>query len=96
MKHVAISRNNLSEKSEKTSITKTIEKNGYTKRISVREVENGFVVDLYKSWDDPEKGYQSEDKTFISKTNPLEKTQTEDSEENFNPEEFANILNSLL
>ncbi len=42
------------------------------KSVTVRKIENGYLICRYKSWEDKEGKYHSEDKEFFSKTNPLE------------------------
>lgn len=59
---------------------------GMTKRISVEEVENGFVITMEKYGQSGEdEKYTSECKKYISKTNPLkqedEKTEEQSAEE---------------
>ena len=60
-----------SKKSEKVSYSKRVRKGNTSKEITVREVENGFVIDVVTSTDDPKKGYSYEECTYISTTNPL-------------------------
>lgn len=61
---------------------KEIESNGITKQVSVREADNGYVIEISKygsiknAKGDSE--YVDERKEFISKTNPLE-DKTEES-----------------
>ena len=82
----------------KVSITKTIKsKDGVTKEISCREVENGFVVEIYKSWQDKEDGYQSETKTYISKDNPfLSKDKKEEEDKPVIPSDVENYFSGIL
>ena len=61
--------------------------NGKTRRISVKEVENGYVIDISYSWEDEKKGYQYEEKTYISKDNPLSKDEED---------ELLNAVSSML
>ncbi len=46
-------------------------KNRIDKRISVEEIENGFIVSESKEWQDEKKGYQYECKKYYSEKNPL-------------------------
>lgn len=46
-------------------------KNRIEKRISVEEIENGFIVSESKEWQDEKKGYQYECKKYYSEKNPL-------------------------
>ena len=58
--------------------------NGITKRVSVEQVENGFIVTMSKYGSSSEEGskYIDECKKYISKKNPLEGTKPkEDSYE---------------
>jgi hypothetical protein len=61
-----------SKKRETTTWSKEERIGDTCKSITVEKVENGFVITKYKSWQDPEKGYQSESKKIISKENPLD------------------------
>jgi hypothetical protein len=62
---------------------------GITKRVSVEQVENGYIVTMEKygkpSMDDEDGKYTNECKKYISKKNPLEgmkpKTETESAED---------------
>ena len=62
---------------------------GITKRVSVEQVENGYIVTMEKygkpSMDDEDSKYTNECKKYISKKNPLEgmkpKTETESAED---------------
>lgn len=63
--------------------SKSIEVNGVTKSISVKEVENGFVIEQCMYGRDTTKkdsDYVDISKTYVSKTNPLEGKE-EDKEE---------------
>lgn len=46
-------------------------KNRIDKKISVEEIENGFIVSESKEWQDEKKGYQYECKKYYSEKNPL-------------------------
>lgn len=46
-------------------------KNRIDKKISVEEIENGFIVSESKEWQDKKKGYQYECKKYYSEKNPL-------------------------
>lgn len=53
---------------------RSIEKDGVTKSLSVREIENGFIVCYNKYGTDPEtEKYIDITKEFFSKENPLAK-----------------------
>ena len=62
---------------------------GITKRVSVEQVENGYIVTMEKygkpSMDDEDSKYTNECKKYISKKNPLEgmtpKTEKESAED---------------
>lgn len=41
-------------------------------RTTVRQIENGYIVNKYRSWKDND-GWHSEDEEVFSKDNPLEK-----------------------
>ena len=52
----------------------SIEKDGMTKDVSVKKAENGYVVCISKhGYKKDSEEYVSEEKTYISTTNPLEK-----------------------
>lgn len=71
----------MDEKRE--SMNYSVEKDGKRKSYSVRAVENGYVIDVNKSWEDADGKYHYEDKTYISKTNPFEKKSEESGDEGF-------------
>jgi hypothetical protein len=54
-----------------TRWSKTVSIGDTREEINVTKAENGFVVNYYKSYYDKKRGYQSIEKTWISKTNPL-------------------------
>ena len=58
------------------SIGKKCKKNKVEKRVSVEEIENGFLITQYKEWED-NKGWHSEQKKFYSKEDPFIKTEKE-------------------
>jgi hypothetical protein len=66
-----------SEKETKKTFSFSKEADGVTRSISGREVENGWVIDINKSWtekdDDGNDRYKNDYKTYISKDNPLDK-----------------------
>jgi len=64
---------NNKDSNGKISIRKIVEKDGIRKEFSCRQVENGFVIEVYKSWSEGEE-YKSDSKTYISKDNPFDKT----------------------
>jgi len=47
-------------------------KEGKEIRVSVEEIENGFLVTKNMEWNDPKKGWQHKTKRVFSATNPLE------------------------
>lgn len=47
-------------------------KDGKEVRISVEEIENGYLVTQNLEWNDPKKGWQYKTKRIFSATNPLE------------------------
>jgi hypothetical protein len=74
----------LSENKKKAEYSQTEEKDGVTTRIRVREVNNGFVINVSRyGYVGTAKGeqYIDENEEFISTTNPLEKKQTTIKEE---------------
>jgi len=57
---------------DRNETRKSVTKNGLTKSVTIREVENGFIIEIEKHGDvDGE--YMSEHKTYISTANPMEK-----------------------
>lgn len=58
----------------KSSKTK---KSNVEKRVTVEEIENGFLVVMSKEWHDPKKGYQYETKKYYSKEDPFLNTEKE-------------------
>jgi predicted membrane GTPase involved in stress response len=66
--------NNMDNGHNKMKISKTIEKNGLTKRMEVEQVENGYIIRISKYGKSPmDEAYIDECKTYISTENPLEK-----------------------
>ena len=52
--------------------SKSIETNGMTKKMEVREIENGFIVCIYKyGYSDDVEQYIDEKSEYYSKENPL-------------------------
>lgn len=81
-----------SKSKEKVSYSKRVRKGNTSKEITVREVENGFVIDVFTSTDDPKKGYSYEERTYISTTNPLIPKKVD---EEFDLEEFGDLQFNL-
>ena len=50
---------------------------GTEKSVCVKEIENGFLIEMYKSWTDKNGDYKSEEKTIYSKENPLKDMEPE-------------------
>jgi len=48
-------------------------KDGVETSVSMEEIENGFIITVYKNWQDKKGGYNSETKKYFSETNPLKK-----------------------
>jgi hypothetical protein len=79
--------NNMSDDKKRWEKSETSD--GITKRVSVEQVENGYIVTMEKygkpSMDDEDSKYTNECKKYISKKNPLEgmkpKTETESAED---------------
>lgn len=68
---------------------------GMTKRVSVEEVENGFVITMEKYGQSGEdEKYTNECKKYISKTNPL-KAEDEKTEEKSDEEKILDGLENL-
>lgn len=59
---------NTEEKITKQSYTK----DGITRSITVREVENGFVINIEEEGKDSKNNWNWATQTWISKTNPLD------------------------
>jgi len=66
--------NNMSDDKKRWEKSETSD--GITKRVSVEQVENGYIVTMEKygksSMDDEDSKYTNECKKYISKKNPLE------------------------
>jgi hypothetical protein len=52
---------------------KSITKDGMTKSLCIKQVENGYVITISKYGNLADGDYIDESKTYISKTNPMEK-----------------------
>ena len=61
-----------SEKEEKKRWSKSISKNGESKSVEVREIENGFLVMVSKDGKNSKGDWEYLSREFYSKTNPLE------------------------
>ena len=61
---------------ELKSVTKKTKDNKEI-RISIEEIENGFLIRKSTDWNDPKKGWQYESKTWYSENNPLDKLEFE-------------------
>jgi hypothetical protein len=60
----------MSEQKEYKRWTTSFEDKGIRTEYTVREVENGYVIDIYKSWTEQD-CFKSESKCYISKNNPM-------------------------
>ena len=85
----------------KTSMTwsKRIEKNGITKSISVKSVENGYVIDINTyGRDTTVEGSEYKDvcKTYVSFENPLEESKEEKEEKSDAKESLKDLISSAL
>ena len=70
---------------KKARWSKSIEVNGITKSLTVREVENGFIVEQSTYGRDTTKKdseYMDENKTYVTKTNPLEGKEADEDKDN--------------
>lgn len=63
--------NSSSNKKEYKSWSKSSEKDGWTKRISVYEIENGYLVCL-NEYGERDGEYKDITKKYFSETNPLD------------------------
>lgn len=61
---------------EGTTTSKTVEKDGITKTVSVEEVMNGYIIEIRKSGDKDGEYYHETEK-YISKSNPLDSKEEE-------------------
>ena len=69
---------------KKARWSKSVELNGVTKSLTVKEVENGFVIEQCTYGRDCTKKdseYQDDSKTYVSKVNPLEGKEEDDEKE---------------
>jgi hypothetical protein len=55
--------------------------NGVEKSVCVKEIENGFIIELYKSWTEKSGEYKNFEKTYYSKDNPLKDMSPEVTED---------------
>jgi hypothetical protein len=74
--------------SDTNEFRKSVTKNGVTKSLCIKEVENGYVINIEK-YGDVEGDYINEKKTYISATNPMEK------EEKLEQQEESGILEAI-
>ena len=76
---------NTSPSKKMSRWSKSIEVNGVTKSLTVKEVENGFIIEQSKYGKDSTKKnaeWEDECKTYISKTNPLEGKEADKDDDN--------------
>jgi hypothetical protein len=66
-------------KKAKQSWSKSLETGKLTEKITVSEVENGFLVTHCKYGEGKDGGYMSEEKKYITKENPLEEEEEKQS-----------------
>lgn len=87
-----------SEKKKYRRWSKCVEMDGITKKIEVREVENGYVIckSMYGKMEGSEE-YIDERKEYISTTNPMEEKskKMEDKEEEMEEEKEMDMLKSI-
>lgn len=84
MEKVAISSPKAPSK-KKARWSKSIEVNGITKSLTVREVENGFIVEQSTYGRDTTKKdseYMDDNRTYVTKTNPLEGKDADEDKDN--------------
>jgi len=70
---------------KKARWSKSIEINGITKSLTVREVENGFIVEQTTYGRDSTKKdseYMDDSRTYVTKTNPLEGKEADEEKDN--------------
>jgi hypothetical protein len=87
-------------KESKDSFSFSKEEDGITKSVSGREVENGWIIDINKSWTSKDdRGYdkyECDHKTYISKDNPMEKIKDKKGKKEDNDvSEMMSSLSSL-
>ena len=68
-------KNNAMAKPIKYSKSIRIEENGITKEVTISQLDKGWLVEVHKSWEEPEKGYQHETKKYAYDHNPLDTKQ---------------------
>ena len=79
--------------------TKSQEINGVNTSITVEEVENGFIIRASKYGSNNTKKnsiYINEEKTFISKNNPLKDTTPEEEDDDFTLGNINATISSML
>lgn len=78
------------------SITrKSLEKDGITTSIEVKQVENGYIVTVNEYGEDKKGKWFNNDKQYISKTNPLEEEGEADEKKESFKEAVAKALKNL-
>ena len=82
---------NTTSKEKRESWRKSVQRNGITESIEVKQVENGFIIRKERYGEDlnsksPNK-WISESKEYVSKENPLAEEEIDD--------DFENILKEL-
>lgn len=82
----------VSSKNEvKESMSLSEKKGKLTQEVRVREIENGYIVTISKYGDDSKGNYINEDKEYFSKTNPLNKNSTEETQKSLFEKTYDNI-----
>ena len=83
---------------KKQSFSYSTEVNGIRKSVNVRQVENGWIVRVDKSWDEKnllgQSDYRSEEKEYISSTDPRDLIKKKDPEEK--ESSIVGSVNSLM
>lgn len=86
---------NLKEsKDTKKRWEKSITSENKTKRIEIREVENGYVVKYSKDFQTDD-GWKFESKEYISKENPIKNMEGFEEAEDSNKKEEVDLLGGI-
>lgn len=87
----------MAEKDDKKSFEFTKDIDGVRKTVRGRQVENGWIISINKSWTEELTGeYKYVDQEYITKSNPLEKLQDEKAEtKDTEDSEMINLVQSI-
>lgn len=80
------------EKKAQKRWSKSESNNDGGKDITVREIENGYIIEIHKWSESEEDGYKSTNKEIYSKTNPIEEKDPEKEDVEFSLDSLKDMF----